>query len=97
MTFVLCHADGIQMLPRDVNRGSHLEQWSPSALSPLQLSRLALLKQHVLSAERTHTHTHTSMYVYTHVNPQTLISGPLRVSPSIVDVSVVLVVSSRKR
>lgn len=57
MTFVLCHADRIQMPPRDVNRGSHLEQWSPSALSPLRLSRLAPLKQHVLSAEPKSTHS----------------------------------------
>lgn len=26
MTFVLCHGDRIQMLPRDVNRGSNFGQ-----------------------------------------------------------------------
>lgn len=59
MTFVLCHADGIQVLPRDVNRGSRVEQWPPSAPSPLQLPRPALLKQHVLSAARVRTHART--------------------------------------
>lgn len=54
MTFVLCHADGIQVLPRDVNRGSRVEQWPPSAPPPLQPPRPALLKQHVLSAAHVH-------------------------------------------
>lgn len=82
MTFVLCQADRIQVLPRDVNRGSHVEQWPPSAPPPLQLPRLALLKQHVLSAQPTeHTHTHTSVDAYTRARPWNPVETDLRPSP----------------